>query len=800
MNLKEKSRVILNIKGIVQGVGFRPFVYNLAVKLGLKGWVMNGPGGVTIDAEGSSADLEDFKKRLLSEAPPLSYIEVCHNEEMDVCGHVDFTIQPSVGDSFHDSYISPDIAVCEDCLKEMRDPEDRRYGYPFVNCTNCGPRFTITKGIPYDRVNTTMSGFVMCEECRAEYQDPLNRRFHAQPVACPKCGPEVLLMDRNRKPVECRDYIAEARALLNRGNILAIKGLGGYHLACDATNIEAVKKLRLRKERDGKPFALMVKDMGTASFYCHINKKERELLEGIRRPIVLLERKQGDGIPIDYLSPDNNRLGLMLPYTPLHHLLFEEDLKILVMTSGNRSGEPIYYRDEDALEGLGGIADYFLVHNREIHIRTDDSVTSAFGVREYIIRRSRGYVPYPVSLRHVSIQAVINGNGKADTGYTVPPVTAENQPVVLACGGELKSTFCLVKNGNAFLSHHIGDLENLETLKSFEEGIGHFESIFAVKPDVIAYDSHPEYLSTKYALDRKGCELVPVQHHEAHIASCMAENNLSGPVIGIAFDGTGYGNDGRIWGGEFFTGDYDGFDRAAHIEYMPMPGGAKCIEEPWRLAFAYLYEVYGERVHELGLPFLKEYGDTALRMLQHQLLRGINTPVTSSMGRLFDAISAMLGLCSRISYEGEAAIKLEKAADMSVKQAYGYEITKSGINDAYIINIRDLIMGIVNDIIKGKDTAMVSGGFHQAVINFSVDICEVLRVENGISKVALSGGVFQNRLLLEGMAGRLEEKGFTVYTHGRVPANDGGIALGQAAVALRRSIYVPGSTGKNNQH
>lgn len=760
------ARAIITINGIVQGVGFRPFVYNLAHTGHICGWVNNFPGGVHIDAEGISENLDTFVRCLKEKAPPLSFIDTFQVENAEPVGYIDFEIRESSFESSVEAYISPDVSVCDDCLREMNDPHNRRYHYPFINCTNCGPRFTITSGIPYDRVNTTMKPFPLCAECAEEYHNPSDRRFHAQPVACRECGPSLSLLDSGGNRILQGNEIETTTELLANGRIIAIKGLGGYHLACDARNKSAVAELRRRKNRDGKPFALMAKNIEVVFNYCFVNAKESEILQSSKKPIVLLKRKPDADLPMKDLSPDNHQLGIMLPYTPLHHLLFSRNIELLVMTSGNRSGEPIYYKDDEAIQNLCCIADYFLINNREIFIRTDDSVTSIFRDKEFIIRRSRGYVPLPIAIPYVH--------------------GSDSIPSVLACGGELKNTFCLTKGNKAFLSHHIGDLENAQTLTSFESGIEHFKQIFSVAPEIVAYDKHPGYLSTQFAENLNGVQKVPVQHHHAHIASCMVENNLTGKVIGLAFDGTGYGDDGRIWGGEFFVGDYDGFDRRAHFEYVPLPGGEIGIQEPWRMALSYLIQIYGENFSKLALPFLNKIDAEKVDFVAQQISRRIHTPLTSSVGRLFDAVSSLTGLCNVIEYEGQAAIRLEKSANIENTTTYPYKIVQT--ESGYKICVEPLIINIVEDILHGRDISKISGKFHCTVAEISRDICERIRKETGINDVALSGGVFQNRLLSGLTIDQLKEHGFRVFTHSKVPANDGGIALGQAAIALQKSI------------
>ena len=762
------KRSIVSINGIVQGVGFRPFVFHLAHSCRIRGWVNNFSGGVHIEAEGTSEDMESFLRRLREEAPLLSSIDTFQMESAEPVGYADFTIRASSSENARDAYISPDLSICEDCLKEMRDPGNRRYRYPFINCTNCGPRFTIAENIPYDRNNTTMRSFPMCAECADEYHNPSDRRFHAQPVACSQCGPSLSLLDSRGTRVAEGGEIEKTAELLRAGKIVAVKGLGGYHLACDAENSGAVRELRKRKKRDGKPFALMAKDMETAEAYCFVNPKESEILQSPKKPIVLLSRKPGSHLADDAISPDNSRLGIMLPYTPLHHLLFESGLKLLVMTSGNRSGEPIFYQDREAISGLAGIADYFLTNNREIYIRTDDSVTGVFRGKESVIRRSRGYVPLPI-----------------DLSFLIEKLNFPSRriPSVLACGGELKNTFCLTKGAKAFLSHHIGDLENLETLMSFKAGIEHFKKIFSIYPEAAAFDLHPDYLSTQYADGLTGILRIPVQHHHAHIASCMAENKEVGKVIGVAFDGTGYGEDGNIWGGEFFVGDYSGFARHAHFEYVPLPGGEIGILEPWRMAFSYLIRIYGTDQIP-SLPFLEQIEAGKVSFVRQQIEKRINTPLTSSVGRLFDAVSALVGLCSKIEYEGQAAVRLEKEAGGEVAAAYPFDVFSDETGTQ--ISVRRLISAIVEDVRKGRDISRISCAFHRTVAEITLEVCRSIREKAAVNRVALSGGVFQNQILLGLTLDYLEKNGFEVYTHSWVPANDGGISLGQAAIALTK--------------
>ncbi len=751
-------RTAIRVEGIVQGVGFRPFVYSLATRLGLAGLVGNDVDGVFAEVEGPPAAVREFLGALMRDAPPLARVERVTATAIAPAGTAPFAIVASDPTGRRGTLIAADTATCADCLHELADPADRRCRYPFINCTNCGPRFTIVRDVPYDRPLTTMAGFPMCGQCAAEYHDPGNRRFHAQPTCCPACGPRLALLDFTGKPVP-GEALDGAAAALRQGAIVAVKGLGGYHLATDATSERAVAALRGRKHREDKPFAIMTADLAAARQLCIIDDASSALLTSHARPVVLLPRLP-DAAVAPSAAPGNRQLGVMLPYTPLHHLLLAAAGRPLVLTSGNVSDEPIAYHDGDALDRLRGIADAFLTHDRAIHIRTDDSVARAFAGRPVLLRRSRGYAPEPVTVR---------------TGFPRP---------VLACGAELKNTFCLAKDRHAFVSHHIGDLENAETLRSFVEGISHYSRLFDIVPQVVAYDLHPEYLSTKYALDLDGVDLVGVQHHHAHIASCLADNgpdySTGGPVIGVAFDGTGYGTDGTIWGGEFLIADLAGFTRGGHLAPVPMPGGAAAIRQPWRMAAAYLHEA-GLDVAGLGVARRNAARwDAIVSMARHRDPGQVNAPLTSSAGRLFDAIAAILDVRDEISYEGQAAIELEQRADPAEAGAYRAGIESSA---PFRANGADLISAAVEDLMAGVPTELIAARFHNGIATVILDGCVLLRERHGLNTVALSGGVFQNLLLLGRTVTRLDAHGFTVLTHSRVPCNDGGISLGQAAVA-----------------
>jgi len=757
--MSDLRKVSLHITGIVQGVGFRPFVFGLATRYSLKGWVRNTSAGVDIEADGTRETLNSFINALKTELPPLARID-----SLDVSFGIPglfsaFEIVRSEAVEGAFQPVSPDVCICDDCLRELFDPADRRYHYPFINCTNCGPRFTIITDIPYDRPNTTMASFAMCPNCAAEYQNPLDRRFHAQPVACPNCGPTVWLewtIENKRQMVEGDSAIHTAQKMLADGKILAVKGLGGFHLACDATYAETVAELRRRKLRVDKPFALMMPDFATIEKYCTVSHTEREQIESRKRPIVLLHRKPESNISAD-VAPKQDTLGVMLPYTPLHYLLLNTDGQlptVLVMTSGNLSEEPIAIGNDEALERLSSLADAFLMHNRDINTRCDDSVVRVFDEKAYSLRRSRGYAPDSLQLP-----------------FEVPSI--------LATGPELKNTFCLTRKYYAFLSQHIGDMENYETLRSFEDGITYFERLFRILPEAIAYDLHPNYLSTHYALERAEREKLPaigVQHHHAHIAACMADNKLDGshPVIGVAFDGTGFGTDEAIWGGEFLAADYTRYERKFHLAYFPLPGGDMAIRRPARTALALLWSLGLDWDEQLA-PVRELCYDERMA-LRVQLERNLNTPQTSSMGRLFDAVAALAGVRQEVNYEAQAAIEFESALDKNELGAYLFEVKNETVDP------RPAIIAMLTDIRAGVPIPVLSARFHNGVADMVFQVCRQIRLETGLKEIALSGGVWQNMALLERAVRGLSENGFVVYVHHQVPTNDGGLALGQALV------------------
>src|SRR6266404_3776888 len=722
------ARKVIDVAGIVQGVGFRPFVYRLANECGLTGLIANTPAGVSIEVQGEAEAVERFLERLPKEVPPRTKITVLAPREAELQPETEFRIAPSRMDAAARALISPDVSVCEDCLRELMNPRDRRFRYPFINCTNCGPRFTITRDIPYDRARTSMAKFKMCAACQAEYENPASRRFHAQPNACWDCGPEMGLLAGDGARMDAAEPIREAARLLQQGSVVAVKGLGGFHLACDAQNEKAVGKLRERKKRVEKPFAIMVRRVEDAARFCVMDELSKKVMNSFERPIVLLPRRQEARIA-GGVAPGNRYLGVFLPYTPLHHLLFQSGkFEALVMTSGNLSEEPIAIDNEEAVRRLNGMADAFLVHDREIVRRCDDSVARVAAGQPQKLRRSRGFVPVPVQLEKGILP-------------------------VLAVGGELKNTVCVVRGSEAFLSQHVGDLENLEGYRFFEEAVQHLQRILRTEPKVIAHDLHPDYFSTKWAQERAGVELVGVQHHHAHVAACMA--------------------------------DYVGFERAGHFEYVPLPGGAAAIHEPWRMAVSYLVKHYGKNVKKLGLPFLAEIDSRKLSVVLQMMEREINSPRTSSCGRLFDAVAALVGLRGVVNFEAQAAIELEMAArDSGSEAAYPLDLDLRGTT--WQIGTKPLFDWLLKDIRQQASVADMSRKFHNALAIVLVDTAERIRDRTGLNRVCLSGGCFLNTLLLETTIAEMKERVFQVYFHTEVPAGDGGISLGQAVIAGSR--------------
>jgi hydrogenase maturation protein HypF len=779
----------LHITGVVQGVGFRPFVYGLARAHGLSGWVGNNSAGVFIEIEGPLAALKNFQSDLRAKKPPLAFIDTVVVEVIAPVGEGDFRIVESESQPAATTLISPDIALCADCRRELFDPADRRYRYPFINCTNCGPRFTLVKDIPYDRPLTTMATFRMCAACEAEYRDPLNRRFHAQPNACPECGPRVWLeesrppraharpptADRRPRSLQGEAALEHVQQMFARGQIVAVKGLGGFHLACDAASDFALQNLRARKGRVDKPFALMAADLESVRAFAEVSDAEAALLTSKERPIVLLRKRPPSSLfpPLSsLLAPGNPYLGVMLPYTALHYLLLE-GRGPLVMTSGNYSDEPIVKDNAEARERLAQLADALLMHDRDIHVHCDDSVMrvlnlqspisrlSRLEIGDYLpLRRSRGYAPFPVKLP-----------------FSVAPT--------LAVGGELKATFCLARDDYAFMSQHIGDMENLETLCAFEHAVEHFRVIFRCEPEIIVSDLHPRYLSSRWAHEHAGGRPhVRVQHHHAHIASVMAENGVSGerPVIGFSFDGTGYGTDGAIWGGEVLLADYAGFERAWHLAYVPLPGGDAAVKRPYRVALAHLHAA--GLAWDDDLPPVAACPPAERNVLAHQLRTGLNAAPTSSMGRLFDAVAALCGVRQTATYEAQAAIEMEALATDEVADvtdgAYQFDVQEVTFDAAPVIR------AIVADWRAGVTTPVIAARFHNAVSELILTLSRRLREQHGLNTVALSGGVFQNVTLLALVLRQLRAENFEVLTHHFVPPNDGGLALGQAVIGAKQ--------------
>lgn len=773
------ARLRLQVCGVVQGVGFRPFVHHLASEHALHGFVLNDNGGVIIEVEGPMLELMAFKDALVQHAPPMAHIDHVSAVPVPPTGETGFVIRPSEAAASGSTLVSPDIAICDECLAELFDPSDRRYHYPFINCTNCGPRFTIIQGLPYDRPQTTMAAFELCPECRSEYEDPDDRRFHAQPNACPKCGPQLEFqwlhepthLARNFASIEASIHadhaLHQAQQLLADGGIVAVKGIGGFHLACDATDDHAVDRLRQAKARGDKPFAIMVRDLDSIFQVAHADADEIALLTSRERPIVLL-KKRADSPLSKLVAPGNPLIGVMLPYTPLHYLLFAPEpgnLEVppwLVMTSANHSGQPIVTDNEVAIEQLADLADALLMHNRPIHIACDDSVVRVFEGHPVPLRRSRGYAPLPIHLPHV-----------------VRPT--------LAVGGEIKNTFCLGNEQHAFMSQHIGDMETLEIQQSLERAVAHMQKLFHIKPEVVACDLHPGYRSTRWAeawvnRQHNTPRLVRVQHHHAHIAALMAEHGLSGdkPVIGICFDGTGYGTDGAIWGGEVLIANYANFERFSHLDYVPLPGGDSAVHKPYRMALAALYAAGIE--WDPSLPPVQTATDVERAVLLHQLRTGMHCVPTSSMGRLFDVVAALCGVCQVATYEAQAAIELEAAVRGDV-DGYAFALPARPGNS---FSAAPVLQAIVHDLLSGVPAAVIASRFHNAVADLILHLCEIARDQTGLNQVALSGGVFQNFTLLQRTCERLHTANFEILTHRAVPPNDGGLALGQLMVAAHK--------------
>ena len=745
------------VTGLIQGVGFRPFVFRIATRFNLTGWVLNTNENVKIQLTGSSEKIDKFLISLRKEAPPAAAIETISTMEMEITDFAGFSIQGSHNISDDITEISPDIAVCDECLHDI-DKHSNRLNYAFVNCTNCGPRFTIIQDLPYDRAKTTMKTFAMCPACRSEYETVTDRRFHAQPTACSICGPQYQLFVNQKITSDNIDFIIPYISQnIDNGRILLIKGLGGMHLACDAFNETAVDRLREIKNREGKPFAVMFRDVETLTQYAEVSKLEKQSLISWRKPIVLLEKKMIIIQPIlaGGLNAGLNLLGIMLPYMPMHYLMFRQlKTDAIVLTSGNFSSEPILIDNTEALTQFSHLVDAVVLHNRDIYNRTDDSVVRIIEHKERVFRRSRGYVPTPIR-------------------------TTFNTEGIVAFGAELTNCFCVGKGTKAFLSQHIGDLQGLETTLFYEKTLAQFIQLFRVKPSLLAVDMHPNYISTRTGLNFGDLPVVRVQHHHAHIASCMAEHHLDEKVIGVAFDGTGYGPDGNIWGSEFLVCDLNDFSRCSHFEYIPSPGGDLAAEEPWRMAISYLYKVYGNRFTELDLPFLRQIDPEKISLLIQMIDKNINCTLTSGAGRLFDAVASLLDLVQVASFQAEGPMRLESVIKRGCQEVYPFSVNENICFDA-------TIRGIVEDLIYGTDKATIAAKFHNTIISSIFETVNTIRIREGINKVILSGGVFQNKYLLERTIQMLQKNKFNVYSHANVPTNDGGIALGQLAIASKR--------------
>lgn len=747
---KNSSTYHIKIKGLVQGVGFRPFIYRVASKNQVQGWVENRNDGVAIKITCTEEILNHFLSDVKQTAPPASEIESVEVIEVQRENFSDFSIIKSKSFSEKVTNVSPDIAVCNDCLRDMKEQQNR-IDYPFINCTNCGPRFTIIQDLPYDREKTTMKDFLMCPLCKAEYTDINDRRFHAQPVACSNCGPQYSLHLGDQTITSTNEIIKSLAELIHNKKIVAVKGLGGFFLSCDAQSEETVSRLRKLKNREGKPFAVMFSDISTLKEYASVNEKEEYLLLSARRPIVLLEQNKqlAQSVNVGFKT-----IGTMLPYMPLHYLLFEKlNLPAIVLTSGNLSDEPIITDNDFALKQFSGIADAVLTYNRDIHNRTDDSVVTIVNEKERIFRRSRGYVPSPINL---------NANVEG----------------ILATGAELVNCFCIGKDSQAIISQHIGDLKNIETYDFFCETIERFKKLFRFSPNLVVSDLHPDYLSSQYAA-QSSIKHLKVQHHHAHIASCMAEHKLDEKVIGISFDGTGLGDDNNIWGSEFMVCDLADYSRITHFEFMPMPGGDKVTDEPWRMAVSYLYRTFGRRFTEFNLPFLKDIPSQSVEILCDAIDRKINSPLTSGSGRLFDAVAALINLCTNSKFHAEAPMRLESVIKKGCTESYKYSVDKT-------ISFAPAIKGIVEDIQQNISNEIISAKFHNTIVKIIADVACKIRDSHQLNRVVLSGGTFQNKYLLENTEKILAQHDFQVYSHLKVPTNDAGIALGQMVIAAKK--------------
>ena len=749
------KRYYLHITGVVQGVGFRPFVFRLAGEYGLAGWVSNGAAGVQIEVQGPISALDDFVRAVKENSPPLSQVDRLDCQEIKVTVDSGFRIRVSEDKGEHHPVIGPDAATCAACVAELNDPKNRRFGHPFISCVDCGPRYTVIEGVPYDREKTSMKAFEQCPACEKEYTTAGDRRFHSQTNCCQECGPKLSLYDNRGGVVKAEDSIEAVRGFLAQGKIVAIKGLGGFHLACNANNGEAVRELRRRKGRGNKPFAIMVASLEQARGICQLDDKEAELLGSTASPIVLL-RRLAEGQISSEVAPGNNYLGVMLAYTGIHHLILAGSGP-LVMTSGNIADEAIIAKSEEGFERLGSVADYFLLHDREIRYRCDDSVAKVLDGQVQLLRRSRGYTPRVIEL-------------------------GRDFPNVLAVGGQMKNTICFLKGSKALLSQHLGDMDNAGAYEFFEETLEHLGELLSFKPVAVAHDMHPGYETSKFANDMSVAKKIPVQHHEAHVAGCLAQHKaLDEAVIGLSFDGTGYGRDGCIWGGEIFVGKVPSLRRVGHFDYVPMPGGELAIKEPWRMAVSYLKKTFGDDYRDMDLPMLGKFAKQ-LAGIDKLIEQKINSPITSSCGRLFDAVSALLGLCYENTFEGEAAITLEMAIEGTDAKAYPYKLDKDD-RGCYVVNFDLLIRAIVNDLAEEISAGVISRRFHQSIVELCGDVVRRVSGETGIRKVVITGGVFQSNFLSSQVKRLLVRDGFEVYANTVTPPNDGGISLGQAVMA-----------------
>jgi len=761
--VSDTKRVLVTLTGVVQGVGFRPFIFRIACGLGLRGWVENQGSRVLVDVEGSEESVDAFVATLREQPPENAHIADLQLHPQPPVGYADFSIKRSTAEENTAAFIPPDIAVCRDCLKEFHTPGHRRFQYPFISCAQCGPRYSIMGSLPYDRENTAMSQFFMCPQCAAEYHNPNDRRFHAQTNCCPACGPVLQLLDAKGNPVETSDPMNRARELISKGEILAVKGIGGYHLCCNAEDPAAVKTLRGRKGRAHKPLAIMARNLEGVLKVCQVSEREAGILSGSRKPILLLPKREPEILP-EEIAPHQRRLGVMLPYAPLQLLLFPEGIEFLVMTSGNFSGTPICYNDDAVVQSLGGVAAYVLTHNREIRIPVDDAVVKVMDDQEMLVRCGRGYAPLTLPL--------------------------ESHQHLLAVGGQQKSSVCMVKSGFATMSQYIGELDEYQAYLAFERQIEGFAGLFQSRPSLLAHDLNPDYLSTRYAKEKAGESMV-VQHHHGHMAGCMAENKLNGPVIGVIFDGTGLGTDGAVWGGEFLTGTLSQFTRAGHLQYVTLQGGDGVVREPWRCAASYLYAIQADAPAWLPQVPLKSL-DTVHAAIRDQ----VHCFQSSSMGRLFDCVAALCGFQTAITYEAQAAIELEGLADPEVLGWYSYRIRDA--EEGLILEYENLLRGILRDLQNQVPVSTISAKFHQTIVEATADCVSAIHDKTGLKDVVLSGGVFENVYLLRGLIFKLKERNFRVYYNRLIPTNDSGLSFGQAAAAGamgKEAAYVSGDTG-----